>query len=478
MRGRSNQFMQEVARDVRQDADGGDRQSAVGWRRKRDSDGVRPLRQRKLFYKRARFTSSLSQRRFPAVPKSTLNETGRAARTVRRDPSGNFRRGSRRYDPRAGETRCNAPNFPLRPKLSICISLPQSEGHDHKDRKQHDHRDDEREHEPEHFLADYGRGRWSRGLGYGGRWPLRLQDRLSPEQLRIFPRSGGGRWRGWWCEFGPRSKTQGGAPSCAGGRWSSGHVPPSKDPGELPRSGRWRHRRQRRFLRRACLRWRENLFRCGCLRGRRLKESRELAGSGFRGRRGRWGLRSASRRLRPWWRRSLKQPRELAGRGLRRGRDCRGRRSLSRRRWRWSGLADGLGRSGGLEQSGELARCGPRKGRRRRGFRNGSRRSGGLEQPRELARHGLRRRRWRNRNFPFQLRHSAQRLGHHERNPLVISNFQQIGAVGPLRRTKLLHKLRMQSSLLAHEQKHGDSPPRRDLAGVEHLNAFILQQIQ
>ena len=58
-------------------------------------------------------------------------------------------------------------NFPLRPKLSICISLPRSEGHDHNDRKQDDHRDDEHEREPErHFLADYGRGRWRRGLGY------------------------------------------------------------------------------------------------------------------------------------------------------------------------------------------------------------------------------------------------------------------------------------------------------------------------
>jgi hypothetical protein len=97
---------------------------------------------------------------------------------------------------------------------------------------------------------------------------------------------------------------------------------------------------------------------------------------------------------------------------------------------------------------------------------------------RRPSRLGRCRRRWRNRNFPFELRHSAQRLGHHERNPLVISNFQQVGAVGPQRRTELLQKLRMQPSLLAHEQKHGDSPPRRDLAGVEHLDAFIFQQIQ
>jgi hypothetical protein len=36
----------------------------------------------------------------------------------------------------------------------------------------------------------------------------------------------------------------------------------------------------------------------------------------------------------------------------------------------------------------------------------------------------------------------------------------------------------MQPGLLAQEQEHGDSPPRRNLAGVEHLDALILQQIQ
>jgi hypothetical protein len=84
----------------------------------------------------------------------------------------------------------------------------------------------------------------------------------------------------------------------------------------------------------------------------------------------------------------------------------------------------------------------------------------------------------RNRNFPFQVRQSAERLGGHERCPLVISNFEQTGAVGPLRRTKLLQKVRMESGLLAHEQKHGDRPPRDNLAAVEHFDAFILQQIQ
>jgi hypothetical protein len=36
----------------------------------------------------------------------------------------------------------------------------------------------------------------------------------------------------------------------------------------------------------------------------------------------------------------------------------------------------------------------------------------------------------------------------------------------------------MQPGLLAHEQKYGDLPPRGDLAGVEHFDPFILQQIQ
>jgi hypothetical protein len=88
------------------------------------------------------------------------------------------------------------------------------------------------------------------------------------------------------------------------------------------------------------------------------------------------------------------------------------------------------------------------------------------------------RRRWRSRSFPFQVRQSAERLGGHERSPLVLSNFEQIGAAGPLRRTKLLQKIRVQPRLLAHKQKQGDLPPRGRLAGVEHFDAFILQQIQ
>jgi hypothetical protein len=88
------------------------------------------------------------------------------------------------------------------------------------------------------------------------------------------------------------------------------------------------------------------------------------------------------------------------------------------------------------------------------------------------------RRRWRSRGYPFQVRQSAERLGGHERSPLVLSNFEQIGAAGPLRRTKLLQKIRVQPRLLAHKQKHGDLPPRGDLAGVEHFDAFILQQVQ
>jgi hypothetical protein len=61
---------------------------------------------------------------------------------------------------------------------------------------------------------------------------------------------------------------------------------------------------------------------------------------------------------------------------------------------------------------------------------------------------------------------------------VVISNFEQIGAVGPLRRTKLLQKIRVQPRLLAHKQKHGDPPARGHLAGVEHFDALILQQVQ
>jgi hypothetical protein len=81
----------------------------------------------------------------------------------------------------------------------------------------------------------------------------------------------------------------------------------------------------------------------------------------------------------------------------------------------------------------------------------------------------------RNRDFPFQVRQSAERLGGHERCPLVLSNFEQ---TGPLRRTKLLQKVRLEPGLLAHEQKHGDRPPRDNLAGIEYFDAFILQQIQ
>jgi hypothetical protein len=61
---------------------------------------------------------------------------------------------------------------------------------------------------------------------------------------------------------------------------------------------------------------------------------------------------------------------------------------------------------------------------------------------------------------------------------LVISDFEQVGRVGALQRTQLLQKIRMQPGLFAHEQKHGDWPPRRDLAGVEYFDALILQQIQ
>jgi hypothetical protein len=42
----------------------------------------------------------------------------------------------------------------------------------------------------------------------------------------------------------------------------------------------------------------------------------------------------------------------------------------------------------------------------------------------------------------------------------------------------LLQKTRVQPRLLAHKQKQGDLPPRGRLAGVEHFDAFILQQIQ
>jgi hypothetical protein len=89
-----------------------------------------------------------------------------------------------------------------------------------------------------------------------------------------------------------------------------------------------------------------------------------------------------------------------------------------------------------------------------------------------------RRRRWRHHSHPFQVRQSAEHLGCRVWSPLVISNFEQAGPAGPLRRAKLLQKTRMQPGLLAHEQKHGDAPPRGQLAGVEHLDAFILQQIQ
>jgi hypothetical protein len=380
-----------------------------------------------------------------------------------------------------------------------------------------------------------------------------------------------------------------------------GHVLPSEDPCELPRSGRWR---RRRLVRRAS--WRENRLRGWRLRKPRLKQPGKLTGRRLRGR---YGCRSLPYRSRRWrgnafadhrrWC-SLKQPRELARRRisapvgqvpdlparcrLRRRRGCR---SLPHgRRWGWgNGFADRL-RWRSLEQPRELARrglCGPRGcrslryGRRWGGFtdrlrwrsleqprelarrrlrwrrgcrslRHRSRRWRGngladrlrwrrLEHLRELARRGLRsrssrgglrwrqgrgcrsnlarwrrrmrtpsrtglgcaryvpyahsgkrlrrtsrpgrrRRRLRNRNYPFQVRQSAERLGRHERSPLVVSDFEQIGAVGPLRATELLQKVRMQPGLLAHEQKHGDSPPRSDLAGVEHFDAFILQEIQ
>jgi hypothetical protein len=94
---------------------------------------------------------------------------------------------------------------------------------------------------------------------------------------------------------------------------------------------------------------------------------------------------------------------------------------------------------------------------------------------RRLSRFGRSRRRRRNPNFLCQVRQSAERLGGHERSPLVISNFQQIG---PQRGTKLLQKVRMQLGLLAHEQKYGDSPPRRNLTGVEQFDTLIFQQIQ
>jgi hypothetical protein len=42
----------------------------------------------------------------------------------------------------------------------------------------------------------------------------------------------------------------------------------------------------------------------------------------------------------------------------------------------------------------------------------------------------------------------------------------------------LLQKAGVQPRLLAHKQEHADLPPRGRLAGVEHLDAFILQQIQ
>jgi hypothetical protein len=89
-----------------------------------------------------------------------------------------------------------------------------------------------------------------------------------------------------------------------------------------------------------------------------------------------------------------------------------------------------------------------------------------------------RRRRWRHHSQTFQVRQSAEHLGCRVWSPLVISNFEQAGPAGPLRRAKLLQKTRMQPGLLAHEQKQGDAPPRGQLAGVEHLDAFILQQIQ
>jgi hypothetical protein len=83
-----------------------------------------------------------------------------------------------------------------------------------------------------------------------------------------------------------------------------------------------------------------------------------------------------------------------------------------------------------------------------------------------------------NHRHPLQVRQSAERLGSHERSPLVISDFDQIGAAGPLRRAKLFQEVCMQPGMLAHEQEYGDLPPGGNLAGVEHFDAFILQQIQ
>jgi hypothetical protein len=88
------------------------------------------------------------------------------------------------------------------------------------------------------------------------------------------------------------------------------------------------------------------------------------------------------------------------------------------------------------------------------------------------------RRRWQRRNLPSQIRQSAQRLGGYERSPLVISHLDEIGAAGPLRRTKLFQKIRVQAGLIARKQEQGDPPPRGRLAGVEYFDSFIPQQIQ
>ena len=265
---------------------------------------------------------------------------------------------------------------------------------------------------------------------------------------------------------------------------SSRQVPPPEDPCELSRSGGYRRRRLRR---RDSRRWREHRSRCWCLRlrERRLKEPCELADSSLR----RWCRRCRRRSglaHGPGWRR-LEHSRKLTGRGLRRWR----RRSLTRCRRGRSALTDGLRWRGRLEHSCELA--GPSRRRTHAGgrwrCRQASSRIGygwGRYVPyaypgkrvRQPSRTGRSRRRWRSSGFPFQVRQPVQRLSGHERSPLVISDFEQIGPVRPLRRTELLQKVRMQPRLLAHKQEHGDLPPRGDLAGVEHLDALILQQIQ
>jgi hypothetical protein len=57
----------------------------------------------------------------------------------------------------------------------------------------------------------------------------------------------------------------------------------------------------------------------------------------------------------------------------------------------------------------------------------------------------------RRRGLLFQLRQSAERLGCYVGSPLVIANFEQIGAAGPLQPAKLLQKIRVQPGLLAYK---------------------------